>query len=181
MKYDRFKILTQYHSVIRPRHPHITDARSLLRVIRQIQTLLKNAVHQQKLAISNTWYYPFPFTLHPFNLSPRDSSLLEPVKFLKSPPAIFFPSHKGSRLPTVILSLKNTGIPIGQGIERARKFRTSTIRSGGMNILGGSLKVATQRVDIRGKFPSVKKDNTVLEVNNIGLKIAYKCFWREIK
>lgn len=76
----------------------------------------------------------------------------------------------------MILSLKNTGIPIGQGIERARKFRTSTIRSGGMNILGGSLKVATQCVDIRGKFPSVKKDNTVLEVNNIGLEIAYKCF-----
>lgn len=134
------------------------------------------------LCINKSWLYPIPdTTLFLLHFTPSISPLeilrcSNPVKFLKSPPAIFFPSHKGSRLPTVILSLENTGIPIGQGIERARKFRTSTIRSGGMNILGGSLKVATQRVDIREKFPSVKKDNTVLEVNNIGLKITYKCF-----
>lgn len=145
VKYDQFKILTRYHSVIRPRHPHITDARSLLRVIRQIQTLLKNAVHQQKLVYPIYLILPL-FLLH-FTPSISPLEILRcsnTVKFLKSPPAIFFPSHKASRLPTVILSLKNTGIPIGQGIERAQKFRISTIRSGEMNILKGEfLKVST--------------------------------------
>lgn len=77
VKYDRFKILTQYRGVIRPRHPHTTDSSILAPGYSSNPDAAKKCCASTKagIYISNTPdTTPFPFTLHPFNLSPRDSS-----------------------------------------------------------------------------------------------------------
>lgn len=138
--------------------------------------------------IPNTWYPPpllslvFPFTLHPFNLSPREIlRCSNTVKFLKSPPAIPFPSHKGSRLPTVILSLKNTRIPIGQRILKGHRNPVSRrFDRGKMNILSGRIFSQNVTTILEGKYFLLfhrEREREILYL--VFVKIIYK-LWREI-